>query len=57
MMFLPDYMELQEWGNILNEKKFKIYKQQIISHTNLTISKTENIYINNAPPKNQQGRV
>lgn len=44
MMFLQDYVELQEWGNMLNEKKFKTYKQQIISHTNLTISETEIIY-------------
>lgn len=41
MLFLSDYVELQEWGNVLNEKKCKTYKQQIISHTNLTISETE----------------
>lgn len=32
------------------KKKFKTYKQQIISHTNLTISETEK-YINNAHKK------
>lgn len=51
MAFLLDYVELQEWGNILDEKNFKTYKQQIISHTNLTISETEK-YVNNAK-KNQ----
>lgn len=44
MMFLPYYVERQEWGNTLNEKKFKTYKQQIISHTNLAISETEIMY-------------
>lgn len=29
------------------KKNFKTYKQQIISHTNLTISETEK-YVNNA---------
>lgn len=36
------------------KKNFKIYKQQIISHTNLTVSETEK-YINNAKKKISKG--